>query len=494
MSPSSRKRGVKSQSPSSRPKKKHKRLDAIFDRPLLSPLPTPPPLANLSSDDDDDDNGGRLRRSSRARRAPEVLDSSPVPSNRGKKKKKKKQPAPSDFRNTKDNKKNTKEKKSEKSVSVSVSFEEEVEEESDVEGEGWRSRLRSRAKEGKGKSKGKPSPCGVDDPAKVPRKGKKKKKKGGKRKRVSRDADEIGPQDCDLIRADGDEEAAKAPKDKEEEKVASDSKELEVQIREDEDKEKSSELKEFEAEAREGDEEIVASDLKELEASKQAAEAREVGTDERADNAEEAREEEGDKCTKTAHEVEDNQEMEIEKVVAGEQVDAKTDENTNVNAAAAASEKSVKESDMASPMSDNKLSSTRVKEGRRCGLCGGGTDGRPPRKLMRESADSDNETYGGSSASEEPNYDVWDGFGDEPGWLGKLLGPIHDRFGIARVWVHQHCAVWSPEVCALIDSFYSFYSCRISWSISIMVSRLYLFRLCGLKHGLSSMLFFFSFY
>ncbi|KAI3989353.1 hypothetical protein MKX01_026936 [Papaver californicum] len=91
---------------------------------------------------------------------------------------------------------------------------------------------------------------------------------------------------------------------------------------------------------------------------------------------------------------------------------------------------------------------TRIREGRRCGLCGGGTDGKPPRKLVHYSAESDNEAYRGSSASEEINisYDVLDGFVDEPGWLGRLLGPINDRFGIAGVWVHQNCAVWSPEV------------------------------------------------
>ncbi|XP_059662679.1 uncharacterized protein LOC132308577 [Cornus florida] len=88
----------------------------------------------------------------------------------------------------------------------------------------------------------------------------------------------------------------------------------------------------------------------------------------------------------------------------------------------------------------------RVKEGRRCGLCGGGTDGKPPKKLVQDGAGSDNEAYSGSSGSEETNYDIWDGFGDEPGWLGRLLGPINDRFGIAGIWVHQHCAVWSPEV------------------------------------------------
>lgn len=87
---------------------------------------------------------------------------------------------------------------------------------------------------------------------------------------------------------------------------------------------------------------------------------------------------------------------------------------------------------------------TRV--GRRCGLCGTGTGGKPPKKLMQDGNGSDHEAYGGSSASEEPNYDMWDGFGDEPGWLGRLLGPINDRYGIAGIWVHQHCAVWSPEV------------------------------------------------
>ncbi|WVZ69342.1 hypothetical protein U9M48_018142 [Paspalum notatum var. saurae] len=99
-----------------------------------------------------------------------------------------------------------------------------------------------------------------------------------------------------------------------------------------------------------------------------------------------------------------------------------------------------------SPVSDEKQGVKVVKEGRRCGLCGGGTDGRPPKIALHDSVDSENEAYEGPLPSEEPNYDMWDGFGDDPGWLGRLLGPIHDRFGIARVWVHQNCAVWSPEV------------------------------------------------
>lgn len=94
----------------------------------------------------------------------------------------------------------------------------------------------------------------------------------------------------------------------------------------------------------------------------------------------------------------------------------------------------------------DKLGKPRMKEGRRCGLCGGGTNGKPPKRLIQDTGESENEAYCGTSGSEEPNYDLWDGFGDEPGWLGRLLGPINDRYGIAGIWVHQHCAVWSPEV------------------------------------------------
>lgn len=91
------------------------------------------------------------------------------------------------------------------------------------------------------------------------------------------------------------------------------------------------------------------------------------------------------------------------------------------------------------------LGKAQIKQGRRCGLCGCGTDGKPPKKSAQDTCESENDAYS-SPASEEPNYDVWDGFGDEPGWLGRLLGPVDDRHGIARIWVHQNCAVWSPEV------------------------------------------------
>lgn len=109
--------------------------------------------------------------------------------------------------------------------------------------------------------------------------------------------------------------------------------------------------------------------------------------------------------------------------------------------------------------SDCTLRPLRIKEGRQCGLCGGGTNGKPPKKLVHDGNVSD-EAYSGGSASEEPNYDIWDGFGDEPSWLGRLLGPINDRFGIAGIWVHQQCAVWSPEVWS-IYTFLSHVSCII---------------------------------
>ncbi|KAL0855309.1 hypothetical protein Bca101_060462 [Brassica carinata] len=96
--------------------------------------------------------------------------------------------------------------------------------------------------------------------------------------------------------------------------------------------------------------------------------------------------------------------------------------------------------------SSDRLGKPPFKQTRRCGLCGVGTDGKLPKKLIQDNGDSDIEAHSGSSSSGEPNYDILDGFGDEPGWLGRLLGPVNDRYGISGTWVHQHCAVWSPEV------------------------------------------------
>ena len=113
----------------------------------------------------------------------------------------------------------------------------------------------------------------------------------------------------------------------------------------------------------------------------------------------------------------------------------------------------------------SKSHSSRIREGRRCGLCGGGTDGKPAKKLILASAESDNEHYHRTSSSEEPAYDAWDGFGNESDWLGKLLGPIRDRQGVARIWVHQQCAVWSPEVHFLVTSSLSLGTLQLNTSV-----------------------------
>ena len=48
------------------------------------------------------------------------------------------------------------------------------------------------------------------------------------------------------------------------------------------------------------------------------------------------------------------------------------------------------------------LGKPRIKEGRRCGLCGGGTDGKPPKRVVQDIGESENEACSGSSASDEP--------------------------------------------------------------------------------------------
>lgn len=94
-----------------------------------------------------------------------------------------------------------------------------------------------------------------------------------------------------------------------------------------------------------------------------------------------------------------------------------------------------------------KFEKPAIIEGRKCSLCGVGNDGKPPKKLFQDGTDSENEMSGDLQAvTEEPMYRESDGFGHDPGWLGRLLGPLNDRFGIAGVWVHRQCAVWSPEV------------------------------------------------
>jgi len=119
--------------------------------------------------------------------------------------------------------------------------------------------------------------------------------------------------------------------------------------------------------------------------------------------------------------------------------------------------------------STSSLGRSKIKQGRCCGLCGCGNDGKPPKRLVQDGGESENEAYSGSSASEDVKYDVWDGFGDEPGWLGRLLGPINDRYGIAGIWVHQNCAVWSPEVQSY-NQFYFIFALLGEFSMIVNVS------------------------
>lgn len=143
----------------------------------------------------------------------------------------------------------------------------------------------------------------------------------------------------------------------------------------------------------------------------------------------------------------DEQQMELDDCGPGEQVEeVRRDEQMDDAPNVVLPEDALIERVGKALVSDAKRVVVEVKEGRRCGLCGGGTDGKPPRVALHDTADSENEAYEGALPSEEPNYDILDGFSNDPGWLGRLLGPINDRFGISRVWVHLNCAVWSPEV------------------------------------------------
>lgn len=323
-------------SPNTRARKKHKNIHDICDE-------TPRISSNSNSINNEDENDrSKLRRSSRFRKTPEILDSSPISKK-----------SISIYQHIETDRNN--EKKTNKSVAVRFDFDEEDE-------EGWEKTLSS--------SRNKSDSVDAKVFSAVSR-------KGGKRK--LEDFNEDAKYDVNYV-VEETEGVNKV-----------DSKEVEV--------EKS------DSHAVEQDIDLMKIDtpysVKEV-----PAHCLETA---------ETKQEEGDK----------NAESTVNDVVG---------------------EKDGKENDKMLPVTEDKLSGYKMKEGRRCGLCGRGTDEKLPKKLAKESADSDNEAYEGSSASEEPNYDTWDGFGNEPGWLGKLLGPLHDRFGISRVWVHLYCAVWSPEV------------------------------------------------
>ncbi|OAE19883.1 hypothetical protein AXG93_1130s1360 [Marchantia polymorpha subsp. ruderalis] len=88
-----------------------------------------------------------------------------------------------------------------------------------------------------------------------------------------------------------------------------------------------------------------------------------------------------------------------------------------------------------------------VSLGLKCGLCGGTSDGKWACELR--SARKTKARDGSQHASPKvTKYSVKEGskFQVKKGWLGRLLGPLSERVGVAGAWVHEECAVWSPEV------------------------------------------------
>ncbi|KAJ7535761.1 hypothetical protein O6H91_12G044900 [Diphasiastrum complanatum] len=83
--------------------------------------------------------------------------------------------------------------------------------------------------------------------------------------------------------------------------------------------------------------------------------------------------------------------------------------------------------------------------GRKCGLCGGGSNGELPKEMVLglgsfdDIKERDNSAVGSHTVQNTAAM-------QKSGWLGKLLGPLSDHIGVAGVWVHQQCAIWSPEV------------------------------------------------
>ncbi|XP_072966361.1 uncharacterized protein [Typha angustifolia] len=397
--------------PGSRAKKKQRRLDSIRDIPSLPTV---------------DDDPSLLRRSSRVRRAPAVLDSSPVPSHR--RKKPKRGESPSSVGSGGSRKRRRRKKKGRKKrggdgreegkmLSVDqneadlASSSREVKD-LEAEGEEWRSRLRSRV--GKGREK-----AAVVGSEHLLRKSDRGLKKEEEEVKVAVSEDE-GGSDSQALGSDAVEEsadkAAVLPSNVHE--LSSGKTSPDEELREATDLEDGHEVN------------------KEFASADQTCEIRDEAECMNLVGKEEVEPTVGEEAIIPLQESQNAGCEDHVETRSGEHPDDKTIESEDI----------AKNGSVGLPIAEDKLTQPTMKEGRRCGLCGGGTDGRPPKILIQESTESDHETYEGSLASEESNYDVWDGFGDDPGWLGRLLGPIHDRFGIARVWVHQHCAVWSPEV------------------------------------------------
>ncbi|KAM5586143.1 hypothetical protein ABKV19_005176 [Rosa sericea] len=418
-----------------RNRKKHKRLDAIseavYKRNHLQ--------ANDGAGPGPGSGESELRRSSRARRAPVVLDLSPGPP------KKRRRVG----------------KNGRLSGGKNVKEEDEVEEEEEEEMEGgWKSRLRSRRGHSgfvKGKRKlfedvsgGKVVGSELDDENEEGLEGGRPKVVKSKRPGRVRATHGSEHEENELLEV--------------KEEVVGEEEEV---MREDRDNLMQMDCEEdggIERETVEGDSTKIIEKVEDLQLEEECTGNEKVEAAETADGGEiiEKVDEQVEQTVDVIEEEKDDKQMEQEQApcVVEEEDQSEAVEAVGVPGNEAEVEGCHDGKDSHLTVHDEKLAidvntvkvdmskdgKSRIKEGRRCGLCGGGTDGMPPKILAQDTVDIENEAYSGSSASEKFDYNIWDGFGDEPGWLGRLLGPINDRYGIAGTWVHQHCAVWSPEV------------------------------------------------
>ncbi|XP_044973971.1 uncharacterized protein LOC123441817 [Hordeum vulgare subsp. vulgare] len=428
-----RRRGVAA---SPRCRKKQKRLDAICDV-----APTPPPGGGGGEDSDPES----VRRSTRARRAPVTLDTSPAPSPRRMRPRRGGGVAGSSGSPRRGGKGRA------RGQAVARVVDGEEDEEDGGGNAAWRSRLRDRAK-GKAGAGRRVRTLWVEDEDEDEEEG--AKEEGGEESGgLSSRGMEVTEGEINLtidvsVETHDAAEGVTVVEEEDEEKGVGE---------EDDEYEEEEEATGAGTDLDEGNMEEVGDEdsLQEEEKTKELDSPVLEGEngDENADEVEFGDLGENEQLDvhhgqiAEASNLPDEQQMELDGHGPDEQVeevqqDGQMDDAPNI----VLSEDALNERVGKSLVSDEKRGVVDVKEGRRCGLCGGGTDGRPPKIALHDTADSENEAYEGAMPSEEPNYDIWDGFSDDPGWLGRLLGPIHDRFGIARVWVHQNCAVWSPEV------------------------------------------------
>nr|CAD1823824.1 unnamed protein product [Ananas comosus var. bracteatus] len=384
--------------PRGRARKRQKRLDAIRDNPALRPASPQPP--QRGDDDEDDEEPGALRRSCRVRRAPVVLDSSPVPSHR----RRKPQRGESPNRIGTGGSRKRKRRKKKKTTTLSSGNGEDAAasavrgiEASVVENEEWRSRLRSRAK-----LKGRKwvRERRFRQPKGVLSKGKetghrRKGKKVVPTVEVSEDGEEA---------ADSEEAAEETDNLTWNDHEDGGEKASEVEVSRDECSLQVGSESDGEVNREEPNLQVGSEANREPETAEPACEAKDEDVIENSAEKEELDQPLAEDTSIPA--------QELENAGSGEHAAAQSGEN--LDSRALESEDALKEGSARSPVSDGKLAQMDVKEGRRCGCAGEGLMGDRRRYWFRR--------------------------------LLRILGPIHDRFGIARVWVHQNCAVWSPEV------------------------------------------------